>query len=359
MENKNITVVVGLSGGVDSSVAAFILKEQGYNVIGVTMKVCDPVKYPEAKKSACFGAGEEEDIEKAQQTADLLGIPYHVIDLSSQYESIVIDYFTAEYLGGKTPNPCIRCNALVKFGLLPEMTRKSGIPFDFFATGHYVRVAFDEKTKRYLLKKAVFTKKDQSYFLSLLTQDKLSNVIFPLGELTKEEVRDIARKAGLPSAEREESQDFYGGEISDLFKGKDASAGSIKTLDGKEIGKHTGIYNYTIGKRRGIGQTTGEKLYVVGIDSKTNTIIAGDEEQLYGDSLTVSNIHWIAIPDLTEQRECKVRIRYRHDEADAVITPLENNQVGVVFKERQKSITPGQYAVFYDGDVVLGGGVIE
>lgn len=358
MDKKNITVAVGLSGGVDSSVAAYILKEQGYNVIGVTMKVCDPQKYPEAKKSACFGAGEEEDIEKAAETAKLLDFPYHVIDLSEQYEKIVIEYFTSEYLDGKTPNPCIRCNALVKFGLLPEMTKKAGINFDYFATGHYVRVDKDEKTGRYLLKKAVYTRKDQSYFLSLLSQENLSSVMFPLGELTKEEVREIAKKAGLPSAEREESQDFYGGEISDLFKGKDAS-GEIKTADGKVIGKHNGIYNYTIGKRRGIGQKTGGKLYVIGIDSKTNTVIAGDEDKLYSDSLTVKNINWIGITSLETSRECNVRIRYRHEESPAVITPIEDGRVSVKFKEMQKSVTPGQYAVFYDNDTVLGGGVIE
>ncbi|MCK5201256.1 MAG: tRNA 2-thiouridine(34) synthase MnmA, partial [Spirochaetales bacterium] len=244
-------IAVGLSGGVDSSVAAALLLEQGHDVIGVMMKHSQDGKYKTDNRPACFGGDEQEEINAARKVTETLGIPFHVIDLTKEYEEIVLNFFRSEYLAGRTPNPCIKCNQQLKFQLLID---KSKIlqDFTFFATGHYARVEFNSMTNRYLLKRAEYIKKDQSYFLSQLTQNQLSRVMFPLGELTKLEVREIAAKYKLPTSDKEESQDFFSGDYKDLFENLPPK-GDIVDGSGKILGRHSGIISYTIGQRKGLG----------------------------------------------------------------------------------------------------------
>ncbi|MCD6407449.1 tRNA 2-thiouridine(34) synthase MnmA, partial [bacterium] len=252
-------VLVGLSGGVDSSVAALLLKEKGYEVEGVFMKIWDGEETG-CGKPACYGP-EEKDMEDVKKVAEILKIPLHIIDLRKEYKEIVLDYFKKEYLEGKTPNPCIICNRFLKFEILLEKSYSSGIEFEFFATGHYAIVEYDKNRKRYILKKGVDRNKDQSYFLYLLTQKQLSRVIFPLGKHTKEEVREIARKYNFPVSEKEESQDFISGDRFFLFE-NGTKEGEIVDKDGNVLGKHKGIIYYTIGQRRGLGIAKGKPLYV-------------------------------------------------------------------------------------------------
>lgn len=351
-------VIVGMSGGVDSSVAAALLKKQGYQVTGVTMKIWDGETPPgEGKRHGCYGPGEDEDIEDARKVARILGIDYHVFDLRQEYKSEVLDYFCHEYLSGRTPNPCLRCNRSVKFGALLEKAYESGIEFDYFATGHYARVEYDESKHRYLLKKGKDLKKDQSYFLSFLTQDQLSRLLLPLSDYTKQDVRNIAADFGLGIGDKAESQDFIAGNYSALVPA--GSPGTIMSKQGSILGEHRGISSYTIGQRKGLGISVGEPLYVTDIDSEKNAIIVGSKEELYRDELIASGLNWIAIEELTQPLNVKAKIRYLHKEAEAVVTPLGDDKVHVKFREPQMAITPGQAVVFYDGDTVVGGGTIE
>ena len=245
-------VLVGLSGGVDSSVAALILKKQGYDVIGATMSIWgkDGLAVAEGKHNACYGPDEKEDIEAAKNLANQLGIPYHVVDCVTKYEDIVISNFKKEYLQGHTPNPCVWCNALIKFGVLPEIARLNGVEFDKFATGHYAKV--EEGNGRFLLKRGIAPHKDQSYFLYRLKQEQLKNIILPLGNYTKDQIRQIAKENGLQAADKPDSQDFYGGDYNELLNVED-KIGNIVNTEGKVLGTHKGIWNYTIGQRKGLG----------------------------------------------------------------------------------------------------------
>ena len=252
-------ILVGMSGGVDSSVAALLLKEQGHEVVGATMKIWSDEKHKrlapsvktESCKDACYGPNEKEDIEEARKICEKIGIPFYVFDCSKEYEQIVLDNFKQEYLSGRTPNPCIRCNSLIKFDVLPFIAKKSGLEFDKFATGHYARVEEGENA-RFMLKKGVNPKKDQSYFLYKLRQDQLSNIIMPLGGYEKAQIRDIAKNAGLKVYDKPDSQDFYSGDYNELLEVKPAP-GDIVDKNGKVLGKHEGIWNYTIGQRKGLG----------------------------------------------------------------------------------------------------------
>jgi tRNA-uridine 2-sulfurtransferase len=349
-------ILVGLSGGVDSSVTAALLNDKGYEVIGATMKIWDDSFRSTGTGSACFGKEEERDLEDISKLCEHLKIKFEIVDLSKEFKEIVLKYFQEEYHEGKTPNPCVICNANLKFKLLLDRAKDSGIDFDYFATGHYAKVEFDKTKNRYILKKAAYLNKDQSYFLTFLTQEQLSKVMFPLGEYTKEEVREIARKFGLHIHDKEESQDFYSGDYQDLLK--PMKKGNIVDTGGNILGKHNGLSHYTIGQRRGIGISSTKPLYVVGIDKEKNHIIVGEENFLFKSKFFIKNVNWISIEKPVERIEAKVRIRYRHDEALARITP-EGDKYLVEFYEDQKSITPGQIAVIYDDDVVLGGGVIE
>ena len=352
-------VIVGMSGGVDSSVAASLLKEEGYEVIGVTMKIWDGGTISkEGTHHACYGPGEEEDIKDAQKVAQILGIPFYIFDLKQEYKTFVLDYFSHEYLSGRTPNPCIRCNQRVKFGALVEKIYDSGIEFDYFATGHYTRVEYDKVQHRYLLKKAKDLNKDQSYFLYSLSQEQLRHTLFPLGGYTKEEVKKIAQNLELDIYNKPESQDFITGDYSFLFN-KVPRSGPILNKQGKVLGRHKGIPFYTIGQRKGLGVSNGERLYVTAIDPERDTIVVGKKEDLLGDKLIASNLNWIDIKKYEKSFKVKAKIRYRHEEAEVEVIPWDKEKIYVKFREPQMAITPGQAIVFYDGDIVVGGGMIE
>jgi tRNA-uridine 2-sulfurtransferase len=355
--SKKSTVIVGLSGGVDSSVAAFLLKQQGYNVIGVTMAIWDG-KYKSTGKHACYDSGEEEEIREAREIAEVLEIPYHVFDCSAEYKESVLQYFKSEYIAGRTPNPCIKCNQLIKFGLLPAMTEKAGIAFDYFATGHYARMEWNEERKRFTMLKGVDPKKDQTYFIYRLSQEQLSKAILPLGGYNKTEIKEIARKAGIPGYDKDESQDFYSGDYKDLLEVEE-NAGNIVDSRGKVLGRHLGIWNYTIGQRKGLGIAFAEPLYVIRLDKEANTVIVGTREESFNTSFIVNDLNWISLGSLENPMECTAKIRSAQTEREALIEPVGENEVKVTFFHPNDAITPGQSAVFYDGEFVLGGGVIK
>jgi len=352
-------IVVAMSGGVDSSVAAALLKEKGYEVTGITMEVWDREALPgDRTRHSCYGPGEEEDIEDARKVAQVLGIPFYTFDLRQEYRIEVLDYFCHEYLLGRTPNPCIRCNRMVKFDALLKKARDSGLEFDYSASGHYAQVEYDESKPRYLLKKARDRAKDQSYFLFSLSQDQLGRSLFPLGSYTKAEVRKMARALGLGVEDKPESQNFTGAGYSTLVEAV-AKSGPILDRRGNVLGQHPGIPFYTIGQRKGLGISAGEPLYVIGIDPERNAIVVGSKEEVYGDELIASKLNWIAIRQLQQPMEVKAKIRYHHKEAEAVVAPLDKGKVRVKFEDPQMAITPGQAVVFYADDTVMGGGTIE
>ncbi len=347
-----------MSGGVDSSVAAALLKEQGYTVIGVTMRIWDGEELAARPGvRGCYGPDEEVDIEDARRVAGVLDIPFHVLDLRSEYRSQVLDYSRREYLSGRTPSPCTRCNREVKFEAIGRRAREGGIGFDLLATGHYARVEYDDRSRRYLLRKARDARKDQSYFLFSLSQGQLGCCLFPLGDRIKQEVRQIASHLGPGINGKPESQDFISGGYSFLVRNW-AQPGPILDSEGGLVGKHRGIPYYTIGQRRGIGIASKEPLYVTGIDAERNAVIVGRKEELYSGELTASELNWIAHEPSGPIR-AKARIRYRHSEAAATIIPLDGARVRVEFSEPQMAITPGQAVVFYQDDLVMGGGTIE
>lgn len=347
-----------MSGGVDSSVAAALLKEQGYRVTGVTMKIWGGQEPPGTPAShGCYGPGERDDIDDAREVARILGIPFHVFDLTEEYRTEVLNYFCSEYLSGRTPNPCLKCNRTVKFGALLRRVEQSGIEFDYFATGHYAMVEHDKLSGCHILKKAHDLTKDQSYFIASLSQEQLARVMFPLGSLTKTDVRKLAAGFGLPVERKAESQDFFTGELSALLPA--SAPGPILDRAGRVLGEHRGISYFTIGQRRGLGLSSAKPLFVVDIETEINAIIVGRKEELYSAEFIASGMNWIAIDKPSKPIIVKARIRYRHHEAEALLSPMCGNTVSVHFKKPQMSITPGQAVVFYDGDVVLGAGTIE
>ena len=352
-------VAVGLSGGVDSAVAAALLKEAGHEVIGVTMTTYDgrPLDVP-PDSHGCYGPGEAQDVDDAARIAGALGIPFVVIDLAAEFTRAILDPCMDAYRAGATPNPCVACNQALKFGLVPERLRARGIGVDRFATGHYARVTFDPDRGRYLLKRGLDTAKDQSYFLYRLTQAQLRGALFPLGELRKEDVRRRAAALGLSAAGRSESQDFIAGGYHAVFGGE-AAPGPIVDTAGKRLGTHQGIQYFTIGQRRGIRVPHTEALYVVAIDAQANRVIVGTRDALYRGELSAGACRWIAVERLEGPMRVEARIRYRHAAAPALLTPLGGGGVKVVFDAPQRAVTPGQAVVFYDGDMVIGGGTIE
>jgi tRNA-uridine 2-sulfurtransferase len=352
-------VIVGLSGGVDSSVAAYLLKQQGFDVTGVTMSIWDgkPGLVPSGKH-ACYGPDENVEIEEARELAGILDIPYRVFDCSQRYKTLVLDYFRQEYLSGRTPNPCVKCNQLIKFGMLPDAAKTEGLEFDYFATGHYAIVKWDDQRKRFLLKRGIDQRKDQTYFIYRLTQEQLSKVLFPIGNMTKQEVREIASGINIPLSEKEESQDFYSGDYKELLDISD-TPGDIVDQKGKVLGKHNGFWNYTIGQRKGLGVAYTEPLYVISLDKDKNTVVVGTREELMTVSFLVDDLNWIAFESLPEPMEVEVKIRSAQAAVGAHIEPFEKDSVKVTFYLPNDSITPGQSAVFYQDDLVLGGGVIK
>ena len=354
-------VAVGLSGGVDSSLAAYLLKEQGYTVIGLTMKIWKGAyKIQEDLKHACFGPGEEEDIAACERLCAQLDIPYHVIDLSEEYERFVIEYFRKEYLVGRTPNPCIICNREIKFGFLIERAHQAGIDFDYFATGHYVRKASIDGIT--YLKTARDAGKDQSYFLYGLDSERLKRIMFPLGEMTKEQTRAAARIHGLEVAEKPESQDFVGGgDYAPLFENDKPEPGDIVDTKGNVLGRHRGLPFYTIGQRRGLGISIGtEPLYVLALDAKLNHVIVGHGKGLFSSGL-ISNSFRLQDPRTYGQPlTCKVKIRQNHKPAPATALVQSNGKARIEFEIPQRAVAPGQSAVLYsDEGLVLGGGIID
>lgn len=345
---KNMTkkIVIAMSGGVDSSVAAALLKEAGHDVIGITMQI-----WPGKKDGSCCSLSAVED---ARRVANKLGIPYYVLNFKTIFKRTVIDDFVSEYNRGRTPNPCVRCNRYVKFDALLKKVKELGA--DHIATGHYARI--EKINGRYVLKKGTDPKKDQSYFLNSLDQAALSRIIFPVGHLTKSEVRKLAKKFKLQVADKEESQDicFVEGGFGDMFKLK---KGNIIDRSGRVIGAHKGYQLYTIGQRRGLGLSRREPAYVVDIHPKNNEITVGNRGDVYGDDLTAVNLNWISVKKDPSPMKVMAKIRYNSPESEAEILPVSREKVRVMFKEPQFAITPGQSVVFYDGDAVVGGGIIK
>lgn len=362
-ENMKKKVLIGLSGGVDSSVAADILINSGYDLTAVNMKIYDEKRYPDlikidGGKSSCFGGDGTRGAKDAAKVAKHYDIPFYLVDLTEYFQNNILKYFQDEYIAGRTPNPCIKCNQTVKFGIMLEEAQKLGIEFDYFATGHYARIEYDDKLGRYILKKAHFIEKDQSYFLAYLSQKQLSQILLPLGGYTKAEVRERARAIGLFTKDKPESQDFYSGDYKDLIN-CDSKRGNIVDTNGNILGTHDGIINFTIGQRRGLGVSSNAPLYVVKLGKDTNEVTVDYENGLFQDNMTVRDLNWISIESLKEPIKAKVRIRYRHIESDATIYPQENETIRIHFDHPQKAITPGQFAVIYNGDVVVGSGFIE
>jgi tRNA-specific 2-thiouridylase len=353
-------VMLGMSGGVDSSVAAAVLLEKGYDVIGATMKIWSGDEDSKLTEGGCCSLSAVED---ARSVADRLGIPYYVLNFEDVFEEKVINYFKDEYLEGKTPNPCIACNRYVKFDALLKKAVSMGI--DYVATGHYAIIVYDEIAGRYLLKKSVSQKKDQTYALYNLTQQQLSRTLMPIGDYTKDQVREKAKELGLAVSSKPDSQEIcfvednnYGRFIEENTNAK-IVPGNFVDARGRILGRHKGIIHYTVGQRKGLGIALGKPMYVVGLDLKNNNVILGDDNEVFSSSLIADDMNFIAIESLKAPAKVKAKIRYSAKEADAEIFPLDDGRVKVVFELPQRAITPGQSIVFYSEDTVVGGGVIQ
>jgi tRNA-specific 2-thiouridylase len=346
-------VAVGLSGGVDSSTTAVLLKEQGFEVLGVTLWLM-------RGKGQCCSEG----MVDAAQLCEKLGITHHVVDIRDTFESYIIDYLVDGYQSGTTPLPCSQCNKAVKFGPMLRYAREE-LGADRIATGHYARTAYDPDQGRYQLLRALDRNKDQSYFLYDLDQDVLGAVLFPLGEYDKAQTREFARKFGLHVADKPESQDLclieaHGSMQAFLDKYITPKAGEIVDLDGKVLGQHEGIHHYTIGQRKGIGVSAPEPLYVVALDAVRNRVVVATRDRATRPSCTVSRVNWVSIAPPSTPIHAEVQIRYRSPAVPVTIVPLEgSDRVKLVFDEPQFSVTPGQAAVWYRGEVLLGGGIID
>jgi len=361
MPRDTVKVVVAMSGGVDSSVAAALLKEEGYQVIGVTMQIWPSDKQAYGDRfGSCCGLDAVED---AKKVAYKLGIPHYVMNFRNIFAQKVVADFCQEYSLGRTPNPCIRCNQYIKFDALLE--RAKGLGADFVTTGHYARIEKDEARGIYLLKKGADQGKDQSYVLYPVTQEQLRHILLPIGNLTKEKVREIAGELELPVAAKPESQeicfipdDDYPNFLKDYIP-QAAKPGPILDEQGSILGSHRGILFYTTGQRKGLGISAKEPLYVIAIEPERNAIVVGTKEKALRNELIACRLNWISIANLTQPITAKAKIRYRHQEVEATITPLDEDKIYVKLKEPQMAPTPGQAIVFYDSDIVIGGGTIE
>jgi tRNA-specific 2-thiouridylase len=349
-------VIVALSGGIDSSFAAYVLKERGYNVIGITMQF-----YPLSNDDIAGAYKEERRIEGLKKIAKNLEIPLYILNLKKDFKNVVIDYFLKEYLSGRTPNPCLICNKKIKFKTL--ITKAQELDSEYIATGHYVRIEKDKKTGRYTLRKGEDALKDQSYFLFLLSQEHLKKAITPLGDFSKKEIKNFVKNMDFKDYIMPESQEIcfiqdknYHNFIS---KNRSINPGNIIDPRGKVLGRHKGIPFYTIGQRKGLGISKGHPLYILSMDAKSSTIIVGAEEELYEKELIAKELNWVSINPPEKSFLAKARIRYKHKEDDAEIIPIGENKVKVIFNRQQRAITPGQAVVFYKDDLLLGGGFIE
>ena len=354
-------VLVGMSGGVDSAVAASSLIDQGYEVIGATLLLWqgDYENKKENGKTCCS----IDDVEDARSVANKLDIPFYVLNMKELFEEKVVDYFTASYFMGTTPNPCIACNRYIKFEAMLDKALALGA--DFIATGHYARIEFDEKTGRYLLKKAVDVSKDQSYVLYMLTQPQLKRLLLPLGNMVKTDTRKEALDKGLRVSSKPDSQDICfveGGKYGDFIKkytNKEAPHGWFVDRKGSRLGKHKGIVNYTIGQRKGLGISASAPLYVIEKNIKENTVVLGFKDETYTKSFTASEMNFIAFDEPTKAFHAMAKVRYSAKESEAVVTPIGENRVKVEFLRPQPFVAPGQAVVLYDGDLVIGGGTID
>ncbi len=350
-------VVVAMSGGVDSSVAAALLKQQGYDVIGMMLRL-----WSEAGKEDSNRCCTPDSMGLARRVAAKLDIPFYVVDAKEIFHNTVVNYFLEGYARGETPNPCLICNRQIRWTFLLDHALALGA--DFMATGHYVRIKKDERGKNQLLR-AVDKSKDQSYVLHVLNQEKLSKALFPVGDYTKPEIRRIAESFGLPTASRHDSQDlcFLAGDDYRNFLRRNAAEmlkpGQIMTRDGRVVGEHTGLPNYTIGQRKGLGISSAVPLYVITKNTIRNTLVVGTRDELGSNQLAAHDVNWISGEAPKESFRAEVKIRYTAKEASAEVRPLNGDQVEVRFDAPQRDITAGQAAVFYQGDVMLGGGIIR
>jgi len=355
---KKEKVIIELSGGVDSSVAAYILKKEDYEVIAVTFNIWRADACYDGDKNCC----NEESVIYAKRAADYLNIPHYTICLKDIFYEKVVKDFIENYKTGITPNPCVKCNEHIKF-LAVKNKLAHLAPFKL-ATGHYARIIYDKKTNSHKLYKGVDEKKDQSYFLYCLKNDELKNILFPLGNLTKEKVREIAKREGLPTHSKKESQEICftpGADYKKFFEiiNIKSKPGNIIDLHGKKLGTHNGILNYTIGQRRGLGISSAKPLYVISMDAKINSVIVGEDKDLFTNKVYIENINWIVGAPHVVPLQANIKIRYNMKEQPAVITIIGKNKAEILFEKPVRAATPGQSAVFYDGGEVLGGGIIE
>ena len=356
----NQKALIAMSGGVDSSVAAFLMKEAGYDCVGVTMKLFHNEEIGISREHSCCSL---DDVEDARSVAFRLGIPFHVFNFSERFEECVIRRFVEAYEEGCTPNPCIDCNRFLKFDKL--YTRAQELGCSHIVTGHYARISLNETTGRYELKKAEDSTKDQSYVLYSLTQDQLAHTLFPLGNLTKPEVRQIAEGQGFINAKKHDSQDIcfvQDGSYADFietYTGKTFPEGDFVDLEGNRMGTHKGIIRYTIGQRKGLGLAVPEPVYVCRLDMEGNRVILGKNEDLFSSSLTAEDINLISVPEIEGTMRLKAKVRYRQKEQWANVTQTGPDSLHIEFDEPQRAITRGQAVVLYDGDTVVGGGTIS